>query len=100
MLSCYPPSSYGSQAHGVKKGCFSLWEKKKKSCRVDKETRERNCKSSDGKLLMPSLWETASRQKKGLTWREGSKTEIKALMPKLLGSPRALWIHECSWEDC
>lgn len=38
--------------------------KKKKSCRVDKEIRQRNWKSSDGKLLMPSLWEIASRQKR------------------------------------
>lgn len=49
--------------HMVSKKAVSPCEKKNKSCRVDKEARERNCKSSDGKLLMPSLWETASRQK-------------------------------------
>lgn len=41
--------------HMVSKKAISPCEEKKKSCRVDKETRERNWKCSDGKLLMSSL---------------------------------------------
>lgn len=45
----------------VLKKVIFFCEEKKKSCRVDKEIRERNWKCFDGKLLMFFFWEIVSR---------------------------------------